>query len=176
MKKADMTIGQSYRIKYGSDPMILLAKGGYAPRATWALSEAERESRITAKPGLPGGVSDNLMLRVPIAVPLDSISYTEADYLAGKPLPERTYLVSVPSAHIENPWHIYLIHAERMKQVVADRAAADKLRKEVTIPQVHAELERLGLKNLVTEFDKKIEFTLDAFLALAARIPTEDTK
>jgi hypothetical protein len=171
-----MTIGETYQVKHGySNPYVLLAVGGYRPR----IDQEGRTSRIGAQPSLTTSdrfgrskpLSLNLMLRVDKSI--DVPAYTEADFLAGKPVPEGCWVTTVSSGDIEMTWADYLPRMIAAREHADMKARQDDLRKNVTLPKVKAELDRLGMTKYLGDYSTKIELSLTEFLALAARIETK---
>lgn len=175
-----MSIGSDYRVKHTYSRTRLLAFGGYAPLSGHMVDHANdngiRVQAFVAFRSHRGAIAKplNLMLKISTedaALVSAAAGYREDDYLAGVAVPEGTYLVATASADIEQEWSSYLVAEDRKKRHALERAALSDHRQAVTIPAVAQELKRLGISNFHTGSD--IRFSLEEFLALAARIPTE---
>lgn len=176
-----MNVGDEYYVKHYSHPARLLAIGGYTRKPIGWGEEAtrQRESRIFAEPHTNRSLTKpgNLMLRIDTkdeALIEAARSYTEADFIAGKPAPEGCWIMAASSKDIISEWEIHEFHEKRAAEKRAAEAKVRAHREEIVIPKVQSELNRLGLRNYVASYDTKVTLTLEEFLSLAARIPASD--
>ena len=185
MNKKNMMLGVDYKLKYLSRQGRVLALGGYS-EMSYSERYDEVRSRLEAKPYDPERKKTPLNLVLAVNTDDEAMieaaaDYSEADYLRGDPVPEGHRLIAIPSHEVEYLWSDFLIADAANKKARAAWVEKANYRKEVTRPQVQAELERLGLTRYVRDYELLtylrlgyVNFTLEEFLLLAARIPVED--
>jgi len=182
MNKKELLVGAQYKIKhsYTGSGHRLLAFGGYDRTRDYANS-TEVDNRIDVKPFAARNTyhgtttkAVNLMLNIKtedadlIAAAAD---YTEADYLAGKEVPKGTRLVGVTSGDIENTWENHMTSVAYQQKRRTEQEELRETRENVTIPKLQAELKRIGVRQHLGQYSTRIEFSIEEFLRLSARIP-----
>ena len=183
MQKSQMAVGALYKVKrIRAQPVKLLAIGGYQEKRV--PTDASREARIAVEPyGTPpsgprysGGrkpSNAHLGLRIDAPVTEAMKSYTEQDFLDGKPVPEGAFLIAVASSNVERPWEEHVKQTQASEEIRRKADQARRTRVLFTMPKVRDELDRLGISGRMSEYSHGVELTLDDFLSIAARIPDE---
>jgi hypothetical protein len=181
MKKQDIVIGTEYNVKYSGKAVVILEIGGYenshgfspADRCTVRKAQAKTGYRYTGTKIK----SDHLAIRIDTSDPVlieRAKGYTAEDFNNGIPTPEGAWLLSVRSGEIEGLWADELVNIEHRRVVAEATAKRSAYRKNVQIPQVKSQAERLGLNlGYISDYDTKVEMSFQQFLDLAARIETE---